>query len=164
MKMDFCTLQTENKENGFVVKAKKLLMSLSHKIFDKNPYQQQRQYREFHQAIYQLHTIFEVKQAELTEYPDDLPTSFDDVAKKIAKYTSECLVDVPQQKRDTSYILTLLLDYKVLQPTHHQKVSVSLDQFVAILTDNFPNSYLTKILMVFTMGIKNVETKVILFS
>ena len=164
MKMDFDTLQTGKAENNFVEKAKARLRSLSNKIFGKNRYQQQKQYREFHQAICQLHSIFELRQAELTECPAGLSTFFDGVAMEIAKYTSKCLVDVPQQKRDTSYILNLLLDYKVLQPTHHQKVSISLDRFVAILTDNFPNSYLTKILMVFTMGKKEIETKVILFS
>jgi hypothetical protein len=119
---------------------------------------------EGHQAAIQLQRILAMKRIELEVRPDDLPTSFSDVEMEIAKCISICLTDVPEQMRNTSYVLSLLKVYKVVVPLQDGNPTVSLHMVHVLLQDNFQGSCLCKLMNILLAEWMNTTSKVITFS
>lgn len=115
----------------------------------------------FCQAVQQLQRIFDTQRNESAKYPDDLPTSFVDVEREIARCISGCLCDVPSRNRDISHIQSLLRDYKVVGFVPGQTPSVSLERVYLILQDNYAGSSLCGLFNIFLAEFHNVQTKVI---
>ena len=130
---------------------------------DKNHDRESQIEEEGHRAMLQLQKILAMLRIELTVRPDDLPTSFVVVETAIATCISECLTDVPAQKRSTSYILSLLRDNKVVVPVRDGNPTVSLHKVHVILQDNFPDSFLCMLMNIFLAEWLNTTSKVVTF-
>ncbi|MFA6727378.1 MAG: hypothetical protein WCS17_04055 [Prevotella sp.] len=136
---------------------------LPSETFGKTLNQQDRLLAEYLQATEQLRKIFEMRQIELISYKGDLPTSFVYVEKEIARCISGCLTDVPEQKRNTSHIQSLVSLYKVVQILPDGSHSVSLHKVHLILQDNYKDSCFCKLLNILLAGFMGSEIKTIDF-
>ena len=155
--------QKGNDNREIVVKEAQAHLQQLNEIFDKSrnlPFPQLVQYCS---AIRQLHRILEVQLNESKDYQDGLPTSFEDVENEIARCISVCLPDVPQQKTCTSYIRSLLRDYRVVVPVPGQNPTVSLHKVHMIFQDNYADSCFCKLLNILLAEFMNTQTKVIDF-
>jgi len=156
-------MKKENTQKQEKVIDLQFLKSLQQKNYGKNSCPLSVQFREYRQGIAQLNKITEATQNELTQYPDVLPTFFEDVVRELSLYISECLKDVPEQKRDVACIRSFLFDYKVLSLVPGQNPMLSLDRLFSILEDNFEGSFLHKLFWLVLYGNKNIDAKVITF-
>lgn len=110
-----------------------------------------------------LQRIAEMLLNELTINPDCLPTSLLAVERELAICISECLSDVPEQKRNTHRIQVLLHDYKVVVPLRGSGQTVSLNRIHLLCQDNYKNSCFCKLLNILLAGFMNCETLTIDF-
>lgn len=136
---------------------------LSNEIYGMIPSRQHWLSVEYLRTVEWLHRIFEMRQSEVVNYEGDLPTSFVRVESEIARCISECLADVPAQKRSVSYIRSLVRDYRVVQLLPEGRHSVSLHKVHVILQDNFEGSCFCKLLNILLAGFMGSETKTIDF-
>ena len=156
-------MQKENTKKSAQMSDLQYPQSLFQKNYGTNRCPQFQMFREYRQGIMQLNKIFEAKQNESSQYPDDLPISFDGAVKELSLYISECLTDVPEQKRDVARIRAFLYDYKVLSLVPGQVPILSLDRLFGILEDNFEGSFLHKLMKLLVYGNSKMDTKVITF-
>lgn len=163
LKKDYQNPQTGSARTETLIKEVPAQMLLQNEIHGKNLDQQYILLDEFRRGMLQLNKIFEVRQNELTSYPDDLATSFACVEMEIAKCISGCLPYSEQENQDIDLCLSLVRDYRVVVPVRGQNPTVSLHRFHLILQDNFPDSYLTKLFNIFLLGFEAVQPKVITF-
>jgi len=132
-------------------------------IYDKILCRQFSLSRQFRFGIEELARIFEVLRSEEDSHSDSLFTSSVAVETVLAKYIAECLSDCSAQMRNTSHILSLLRDYRVVIPLQDGSHTVSLRRLHLILQDNFQDSCLCGLLNIFLAGSMGVTTKVIDF-
>ena len=112
---------------------------------DTNLYQQYGQLPEYRGVMCSLNRLFAMLHSESKGFEGDLPISFEFVEKEISECISKCLGDCLEQKRNSSTILSLLRDYKVVRPLLDGSPSVSLFQIHLILQDNYKDSSLCKL-------------------
>jgi len=139
---DYRNRQKESCRVGNLTETEPGQQPLQYEILDKTLCQRSLQEVRAHSASLQLRTILEALPNEESALGDDLPTSFVDVENRVAKCISECLRDVPSQRRGIERVQSLLRSYKVVRPLRGGTQSVSLHRVHVILQDNFPDSWL----------------------
>lgn len=162
--MDYRNSQKETAKRGYT-KSDSLDLQLIHDgTCEMNHDQQSSKGLEGHRLNSLILHIAEVRQNEVKGFQGDLPTSLQGVEMDLAQCISQCLHDLPLQKRNTSVVLNLLRQYKVLIPLSDQKrMSISLAKLEILIQDNYRDSFLGE-LFAFMLGCKDkVEPKSILF-
>lgn len=160
---DYQNRRTENVVMETLLSDSQFREQLLNGTDDKNPNQLCTPHHQYQTGILQLNRIFEVLQNELKESQDGLSISSERVEMEIAKCISQCLQDVPLQKRNISYVQALLRLYKVVVPLQNGNHSVSLHKVHMILQDNYADSCLCGLMNIFLAGFLKSETKVISF-
>lgn len=161
---DTVLLQMENMQTEYgTEKHQKALLQLLNEIYDKSLNLPRTQFPIYYSKIQQLHRLFVVPPYAKANSEGDLPTSSVGVEREIAKYISECLPSSHERNSNIDQILTLIEDYKVVQPLGQKNQSVSLERVHSILEDNFQDSSLCKLFDMLLKGNEKTATKVITF-
>lgn len=161
---DTVLLQMENMQTEYgTEKHQKALLQLLNEIYDKSLNLPRTQFPIYYSKTQQLHRLFVVPPYAKANSEGDLPTSSVGVEREIAKYISECLPSSHERNSNIDQILTLIEDYKVVQPLGQKNQSVSLERVHSILEDNFQDSSLCKLFDILLKGNEKTATKVITF-
>ena len=105
-------------------------------------HQEPRLCREYQTEIAELCKIFAMRQNERLLHRGAESTFSQDVVRETERCISECLAGLLQETRDTTGILSLLEDYRVVGALQEGKCCVSLSRLHSILQDNYEDSWL----------------------